>query len=55
MLDGVLGLVAIVLVAAAWATHVVVCVMEGLWGVLVLGLVVCPVAILHGVAVWLGL
>ncbi len=55
VLDGLLGLLVLLLVASSWLTHVVVCAVEGLWTFLVLGLVVFPVALLHGVAVWLGL
>lgn len=55
MLDGLLGLLVILLTASSWLTHVVVCAVEGLWTLLGLGLVVFPVALLHGVAVWLGL
>ncbi len=54
VLDGLLGLLVVLLVASSWLTHVVVCAAEGLWTFLVVGLVVFPVAILHGVAVWLG-
>jgi hypothetical protein len=55
VLDGLLGLLVLLLAASSWLTHVVVCAVEGLWTFLVLGLVVFPVALLHGVAVWLGL
>lgn len=54
-LDGLLGLLATLLMAGAWATHVVACATQGLWTFLTLGLVVFPVALVHGVAVWLGL
>ncbi len=55
LLDGLVGLLAILLIASSWLTHVVVCAAEGLWTFLILGIVVFPVALLHGVAVWLGL
>lgn len=55
VLDGLLGLLAILLVVSSWLTHVVVCAVEGLWSFLIVGVVVFPVALLHGVAVWLGL
>lgn len=42
------------LLAATWATHVVACVTGGLWGLLLLGLLIYPVAVVHGLAVWLG-
>lgn len=54
VLDGLLGLLMILLVASSWATHVVVCAVEGLWSVLALGVLVFPVAVLHGVAVWVA-
>lgn len=55
VLDGLLGLLAMLLVASSWVTHVVVCAVDGLWTFLAIGLVVFPVALLHGVGVWLGL
>ena len=42
-------LVAVLL--ASWATHIVVCVANGLWSFLVLGLLLVPVALLHGLTV----
>ncbi len=55
VLDGLLGLMVFLLAVSSWLTHVVVCAMEGLWTFLVLGVLVFPLALLHGVAVWLGL
>ncbi len=49
-----MGLLAILLMAASWATHIVVCAMDGLWSLLAFGVLVFPVAILHGVAVWVA-
>jgi hypothetical protein len=54
VLDGLMGLLAIILMAASWATHIVVCAMDGLWSLLAFGVLVFPVAILHGVAVWVA-
>jgi hypothetical protein len=53
VLDGLLGLLVLLLVAFSWLTHVVVCAMEGFWASLVFGLVVFPVALVHGVMVWI--
>ena len=52
VLDGLLGLFTVLALASSWATHIVVCVMEGLWSFLAVGLVLFPVAVLHGVSVW---
>jgi hypothetical protein len=46
--------VAAVMTAAAWFTHVVVCLKAGAWGFLVAGALFFPVAIVHGVGIWLG-
>lgn len=54
VLDGLLGLFVIFVVASSWMTHVVVCAMEGLWSLLVFGVVIFPVAVAHGVAIWVA-
>ncbi len=38
----------------AWITHVVTCLAAGMWGFLIAGALVFPVAIVHGVGIWLG-
>lgn len=43
------------LMIAAWVTHVYVCLREESWGFLIAGAIFFPVAIVHGVLVWLGL
>ncbi|OJH53506.1 hypothetical protein ATN81_19150 [Agrobacterium pusense] len=45
---------AIVAAAAAWVTHVYVCIQASAWILLAFGCVVAPVGIIHGVGVWLG-
>lgn len=47
VLDGVLGLLAILLAAASGATHLMVCIMTKFWSLLIL----CFVVLLHGFAV----
>lgn len=39
---------------AAWLTHVITCFSDGLWGFLIAGALFFPVAIVHGVGLWLG-
>jgi hypothetical protein len=40
--------------AAAWLTHLYVCFTAGKWGFLIAGAIFFPVAIIHGIGVWLG-
>jgi len=40
--------------AAAWITHVIVCIKTGSWILLLFGCAVVPVGVVHGVGVWLG-
>lgn len=39
---------------AAWFTHVIYCLIEGMWGFLVAGALLFPIAIVHGVLIWFG-
>lgn len=51
----VLTLIAVWLsAAAAWITHVVVCIKASAWILLAFGCIVAPVGVVHGVGVWLG-
>lgn len=45
----------IVLLLAAWVTHVITCLSDDRWGFLIAGAIFFPTAILHGFAIWLGL
>ena len=40
--------------AAAWVTHVAVTIMAKAWVLLLVGALVPPVGVVHGVLVWLG-
>jgi hypothetical protein len=40
--------------AAAWVTHVIVCIQHAAWVLLAFGCIVAPVGVVHGVGVWLG-
>lgn len=48
------GGVLIFAVIAAWFTHIVTCLMDGLWGFLVAGAIFFPIGIIHGFMIWLG-
>lgn len=40
--------------AAAWVTHVIVCIQHAAWILLLFGCFVAPVGVIHGIGVWLG-
>ena len=40
---------------AAWFTHVITCLSEGKWGFLIAGALFAPVAVIHGIGIWLGI
>ena len=44
----------IVVDIAAWFTHIIHCLNEGLWGFLIAGAIAFPIAIIHGVGLWFG-
>lgn len=39
---------------AAWFTHVFTCLTTGAYGFLIAGALLFPIAIVHGVLIWLG-
>ena len=39
---------------AAWVTHVFVCLADDRWGFLIAGAIMFPIAIFHGIGIWLG-
>lgn len=40
---------------AAWVTHIVDCFQDGEWGFLLVGALFFPLAVIHGIGIWLGL
>ncbi len=55
--DAIIGCAGVLLgiaSAAAWLTHVVVCLKAGLWGLLIAGAIFFPVGIIHGIGIWFG-
>lgn len=39
----------------AWFTHIYTCLSEEKWGFLIAGAIMFPIAIVHGIGIWLGL
>ena len=42
------------LLFAAWLTHVIYCLGVAAWGFLIAGAIVFPIAVVHGIMIWLG-
>ena len=52
------GIVVAALIAtstAAWFTHLYVCFSDDRWGFLIAGAIAFPIAIVHGIGIWLGI
>jgi len=45
----------VITMAAAWFTHLYTCFSEEKWGFLIGGALFFPVAIIHGIGIWLGI
>ena len=55
MSDGTLfGVGLVILMIAAWLTHVFTCFITAAWGFLIAGAIFFPIGCVHGTGVWLG-
>lgn len=50
----IFALAIIIVPAAAWITHVVVCLKTAAWGFLIAGAILFPIGIIHGIGLWFG-
>jgi len=50
-----IGLAFYVAVIVAWITHVVVCIQNAAWALLVIGALIFPIGVIHGFMIWLGI
>ena len=48
------GLIIVLTSTAAWLTHLFVCFSDDRWGFLIAGAIMFPIAIVHGIGIWLG-
>jgi len=48
------GLIIALTSVAAWLTHLFVCFSDDRWGFLIAGAIMFPIAIVHGIGIWLG-
>ena len=49
-----IGMVIFGWLVASWLTHVFVCLGEQLWGFLIAGAIIFPIAVIHGTGLWFG-
>lgn len=45
---------AIVVPIAAWFTHVIICIGDEAWGLLIAGAILFPIGIVHDIGLWFG-
>lgn len=51
---GLIGFALIFALPAAWLTHIITCLDTERWGFLISGALMFPIAIIHGIMIWLG-
>ena len=39
---------------SAWLTHVVTCILQHEWLFMIVGALIAPIGVVHGVMIWLG-
>ena len=52
-MDDIFGIALVIVLIAAWFTHVITCIAAGLWGFLVAGALFFPIGIIHGFYLWI--
>ena len=55
LIKALLSLVILLLPIAAWITHVINTIQDQQWILLIVGALVFPVGIIHGIGIWFGL
>ncbi len=53
--EGEIGLILGITAFAGWITHVITCIGDDRWGMLIAGGLVFPVGIIHGIGIWFGI
>lgn len=52
--EGEIAIILMIASTAAWLTHVITCISDDRWGLLIAGGIVFPVGIIHGIGIWFG-
>lgn len=55
LVSALVGLTLLMIAVGAWITHIVTCLQDEHWGFLIAGAIMFPIAIIHGLGVWLGI
>jgi hypothetical protein len=53
-MQGILSFIFVIAGLAAWFTHLFVCFSDDRWGFLIAGAIMFPIAIVHGIGIWIG-
>ena len=53
-MQGILSIIFVIAGLAAWFTHLFVCFSDDRWGFLIAGAIMFPIAIVHGIGIWIG-
>ena len=51
-MNALISILFLVVLVAAWLTHVISCFIAATWGFLIAGALVFPIAIVHGIYIW---
>lgn len=54
MRNGILLMIFGITLMAAWFTHVITCIIEQNWLLLIAGAILAPIGTVNGVGIWLG-
>jgi len=52
LIPGTIILSLILMPFVAWLTHVIHCINHEMWGFLIAGVIMFPIAIIHGIIIW---
>ena len=52
LITGTIVLSLILMPLVAWLTHVIHCINHEMWGFLIAGVIMFPIAIIHGIIIW---
>lgn len=53
-MDSILGIGFGIVAFAAWLTHVITCISEAAWALLIAGAIFFPVGVVNGIGIWMG-
>lgn len=51
----ILRLLILIIIFAPWFTHIIVCIKNEKWILLISGAIMVPIAWIHGIGIWVGI